>query len=49
MLSSLQNPRQAAAQLLNFALILSTAFMVRDSVGGRPAAPCGTKTRLSSP
>ncbi|TGJ87373.1 hypothetical protein E0Z10_g1417 [Xylaria hypoxylon] len=29
MLSSLQNPRQAAAQLLNFALILSTAFMVR--------------------
>ena len=29
MLSSLQNPRQAAAQLLNFGLILSTAFMVR--------------------
>ncbi|KAI0485329.1 signal peptidase-like protein complex catalytic subunit SEC11 [Xylariaceae sp. FL0804] len=28
MLSSLQNPRQAAAQLLNFALILSTAFMM---------------------
>lgn len=27
MLSALQNPRQAAAQLLNFALILSTAFM----------------------
>ncbi|AEO66474.1 6064762f-6c9f-4466-8c86-5357ff2d14d3 [Thermothielavioides terrestris] len=27
MLSSLQNPRQAAAQLLNFGLILSTAFM----------------------
>jgi signal peptidase len=29
MLSSLQNPRQAAAQLMNFGLILSTAFMVR--------------------
>jgi signal peptidase len=29
MLSSLGNPRQAAAQLLNFGLILSTAFMVR--------------------
>jgi signal peptidase I len=28
MLSMLQNPRQAAAQLLNFALILSTAFMM---------------------
>jgi hypothetical protein len=28
MLSSLQNPRQAAAQLMNFGLILSTAFMV---------------------
>jgi hypothetical protein len=28
MLSALQNPRQAAAQLLNFALILSTAFMM---------------------
>ncbi|KAI1326434.1 signal peptidase-like protein complex catalytic subunit SEC11 [Xylariaceae sp. FL0255] len=28
MLSSLGNPRQAAAQLLNFALILSTAFMM---------------------
>ncbi|KAJ9130527.1 Signal peptidase complex catalytic subunit SEC11 [Pleurostoma richardsiae] len=28
MLSSLQNPRQAAAQLLNFGLILSTAFMM---------------------
>ncbi|KAH9904022.1 microsomal signal peptidase 18 kDa subunit [Xylariomycetidae sp. FL2044] len=28
MLSGLQNPRQAAAQLLNFALILSTAFMM---------------------
>ncbi|KPM42183.1 Signal peptidase complex catalytic subunit SEC11 [Neonectria ditissima] len=28
MLSSLQNPRQAAAQLMNFALILSTAFMM---------------------
>ncbi|KAI1504490.1 signal peptidase-like protein complex catalytic subunit SEC11 [Biscogniauxia marginata] len=28
MLSSLQNPRQLAAQLLNFALILSTAFMM---------------------
>jgi hypothetical protein len=29
MLSALGNPRQAAAQLMNFALILSTAFMVR--------------------
>ena len=29
MFSSLQNPRQAAAQLMNFGLILSTAFMVR--------------------
>lgn len=29
MLSSLGNPRQAAAQLLNFGLIISTAFMVR--------------------
>lgn len=29
MLSSLGNPRQAAAQVLNFGLILSTAFMVR--------------------
>jgi signal peptidase len=29
MLSSLQNPRQAASQLLNFGLILSTAFMVQ--------------------
>jgi signal peptidase I len=28
MLSMLQNPRQAAAQLLNFGLILSTAFMM---------------------
>ncbi|GKT54419.1 microsomal signal peptidase 18 kDa subunit [Colletotrichum tofieldiae] len=28
MLSSLANPRQAASQLLNFALILSTAFMM---------------------
>ncbi|KAI0914958.1 signal peptidase-like protein complex catalytic subunit SEC11 [Ustulina deusta] len=28
MLSSLQNPRQAAAQLLNFALMMSTAFMM---------------------
>ncbi|EXF74965.1 signal peptidase I [Colletotrichum fioriniae PJ7] len=28
MLSSLGNPRQAASQLLNFALILSTAFMM---------------------
>ncbi|KAI0126247.1 signal peptidase complex catalytic subunit SEC11 [Xylariales sp. AK1849] len=28
MLSSIRNPRQAAAQLLNFALILSTAFMM---------------------
>ncbi|KAK4134437.1 signal peptidase complex catalytic subunit SEC11 [Trichocladium antarcticum] len=28
MLSSLQNPRQAAAQLMNFGLILSTAFMM---------------------
>jgi hypothetical protein len=28
MLSMLQNPRQAAAQVLNFALILSSAFMV---------------------
>lgn len=31
MLSSLGNPRQAAAQILNFALILSSAFMVCDS------------------
>lgn len=29
MLSSLGNPRQAAAQMLNFFLVLSTAFMVR--------------------
>ncbi|KAK1762909.1 microsomal signal peptidase [Phialemonium atrogriseum] len=28
MLSSLQNPRQAASQLLSFGLILSTAFMM---------------------
>ncbi|KAF4587852.1 Signal peptidase complex catalytic subunit SEC11 [Ophiocordyceps camponoti-floridani] len=28
MLPGLQNPRQAAAQLMNFALILSTAFMM---------------------
>ncbi|KAG6030402.1 Signal peptidase complex catalytic subunit [Claviceps citrina] len=28
MLSSLSNPRQGAAQLMNFALILSTAFMM---------------------
>ncbi|KAI1026812.1 hypothetical protein LB505_000895 [Fusarium chuoi] len=28
MLSALGNPRQAAAQLMNFALILSTAFML---------------------
>lgn len=28
MLSALQNPRQAAAQVLNFGLILSTAFMM---------------------
>jgi len=28
MFSSLKNPRQAAAQLLNFGLILSTAFMM---------------------
>lgn len=35
MLSSLGNPRQAAAQLMNFALILSTAFMVsRDDALG---------------
>ena len=31
MLSSLGNPRQAAAQILNFALVLSTAFMVRTN------------------
>ncbi len=28
MLAGLQNPRQAAAQILNFGLILSTAFMM---------------------
>lgn len=28
MLSALQNPRQALSQLLNFGLILSTAFMM---------------------
>lgn len=28
MLSALGNPRQAASQILNFALILSTAFMM---------------------
>lgn len=28
MLSALQNPRQAAAQVLNFGMILSTAFML---------------------
>lgn len=27
-MSGLQNPRQLAAQVLNFGLILSTAFMV---------------------
>ncbi|KAI1804913.1 microsomal signal peptidase 18 kDa subunit [Daldinia bambusicola] len=32
MLSGLQNPRQAAAQLLNFGLILSTAFMMWKSL-----------------
>lgn len=37
MLSALQNPRQAAAQLLNFALILSTAFMVRRRTACRAA------------
>jgi signal peptidase len=31
MFSGLRNPRQAAAQVLNFALVLSTAFMVRLS------------------
>ncbi len=36
MLSSLQNPRQAAVQLMNFGLILSTAFMVRSL----RVAPC---------
>lgn len=41
MLSSLQNPRQAAAQLLNFALILSTAFMVRCAIA--------TATPVSAP
>jgi hypothetical protein len=30
--SSLGNPRQLAAQLLNFGLILSTAFMVSDQL-----------------
>jgi len=30
MLAGLQNPRQAAAQLMNFGLIVSTAFMVRS-------------------
>ena len=39
MLSSLQNPRQAAAQLLNFALVVSTAFMVRHP---KPLPPIGT-------
>jgi hypothetical protein len=29
MLSGMANPRQAAAQLMNFGLIVSTAFMVR--------------------
>jgi hypothetical protein len=33
MLSMLQNPRQAAAQALNFALVLTTAFMVRILAG----------------
>jgi hypothetical protein len=47
MLSSLGNPRQAAAQLMNFGLILSTAFMVRcppmtqhDLNTGLPLACC---------
>lgn len=43
MLSSLGNPRQLAAQLLNFGLILSTAFMVSARLlfpsGSRPNAP----------
>jgi hypothetical protein len=30
MLSGLGNPRQLAGQVMNFALILSTAFMVRQ-------------------
>lgn len=30
MFSSIANPRQAAAQLMNFGLILSTAFIVRN-------------------
>lgn len=36
MLSSLQNPRQAAVHLLNFGLVLSTAFMVGLSWIARP-------------
>lgn len=36
MLSGLQNPRQAAAQLMNFGLILSTAFMVRPPLPQQP-------------
>lgn len=31
MLSALQNPRHLAAQVLNFGLVLSTAFMVRNA------------------
>jgi hypothetical protein len=45
MLSSLGNPRQAAAQLLNFGLILSTAFMVRfppSSHCSRPLSQANT-------
>jgi signal peptidase len=29
MFSGLQNPRNIAAQIMNFGLVLSTAFMVR--------------------
>ena len=39
MLAGLANPRNAAGQLLNFALILSTAFMVRSF--SALASPCG--------
>jgi hypothetical protein len=34
MIPGLGNPRQAAAQLMNFGLILTTAFMVHSSPSG---------------
>jgi hypothetical protein len=48
MLSMLGNPRQLAGQLMNFALILSTAFMVRlQATAPQTPQPKGIAEKLA--